>query len=52
MLIDDIMTHENLQILQRWGLGTEDAYGLYAKFGFKPLSIPQNMMEIYNKSMN
>lgn len=45
-LMNAIMTHENLQNLQRWGLGTDDAHGLYEQFGFKQLSKPQNMMEI------
>ena len=45
-LMSAIMTHENLQNLQRWGLGTDDAHGLYKQFGFKPLRKPQNMMEI------
>jgi GNAT superfamily N-acetyltransferase len=46
MLMNSIMNHEKLQNLQRWGLGTDDAHGLYEQFGFKPLSKPQNMMEI------
>jgi GNAT superfamily N-acetyltransferase len=50
MLMKAIMTHEKLLELQRWGLGTDDAHGLYEKFGFKPLGKPQNMMEI--KRMN
>ena len=45
-LMNFIMTHEKLQNLQRWGLGTDDAHGLYEQFGFKPLSKPQSMMEI------
>jgi len=48
-LMNSIMTHEKLQNLQRWGLGTDDAHGLYEQFGFKPLSKPQNMMEIKRK---
>jgi len=47
-LMSRIMNDEKLQNLQRWGLGTEDAHGLYEKFGFKSLSKPQNMMEIIN----
>jgi GNAT superfamily N-acetyltransferase len=40
------LTHyKELQGLQRWGLGTDDAHGLYAKFGFTPLKMPGNMME-------
>jgi GNAT superfamily N-acetyltransferase len=49
-LIKRIVNHENLQNLQRWGLGTEDAHGLYEKFGFKPLSKPENMMEMKPKN--
>ena len=45
-LMKTIMSHDSLQNLQRWGLGTEDAHGLYKQFGFMPLSKPQNMMEI------
>lgn len=48
-LMNAIMSHDKLQNLQRWGLGTEDAHGLYEQYGFKPLSKPQNMMEIKNK---
>lgn len=48
-LMNAIITHEKLQNLQRWGLGTDDAHGLYNQFGFKPLSKPQNMMEILRK---
>ncbi len=46
LLMNAIMTHEKLQNLQRWGLGTEDAHGLYRQFGFKPLRKPENIMEI------
>lgn len=49
-LMNAIMTHEKLQNLQRWGLGTDDAHGLYEQFGFRPLSKPQNMMEISKKN--
>ncbi len=49
-LMAAIMQHESLQHLQRWGLGTEDAHGLYKHYGFKPLSKPQNMMEVVNKA--
>lgn len=47
-LMAAIMAHEKLQNLHRWGLGTNDAHGLYLQFGFKPLQKPQNMMEIKN----
>ncbi len=45
-LMSAIMTQDKLQNLQRWGLGTDDAHGLYEQFGFKPLRKPQSMMEI------
>ncbi|WP_319479646.1 GNAT family N-acetyltransferase [uncultured Draconibacterium sp.] len=45
-LMEAIMTHNHLQGLRRWGLGTDDAHGLYKQFGFAPLHKPQNMMEI------
>ena len=45
-LMNTIMTQNNLQNLLRWGLGTDDAHGLYKQDGFKPLKKPQNMMEI------
>lgn len=45
-LMKNIMAHPSLQHLQRWGLGTHDAHGLYQQFGFKPLSRPDRMMEL------
>ena len=49
-LVEAIMTHNNLQGLRRWGLGTDDAHGLYKQFGFTSLNKPGNMMEILNKT--
>lgn len=49
-LVEAIMSYNNLQGLRRWGLGTEDAHGLYKQFGFAPLQKPDNMMEILNKT--
>jgi N-acetylglutamate synthase-like GNAT family acetyltransferase len=34
-LMASIMAHPDLQGLRRWSLGTRDAQGLYAQFGFK-----------------
>ncbi|MDZ7608756.1 MAG: GNAT family N-acetyltransferase [Cyclobacteriaceae bacterium] len=48
-LMQSITTHDKLQNLQRWGLGTEDAHGLYAQFGFAPVAKPANLMEIVRK---
>ena len=36
-LMASIMAHPDLQGLRRWSLGTRDAQGLYAQFGFKPV---------------
>jgi len=44
-LMSAIISHPDLQNLMRWGLGTEDAHGLYKQFGFTALSKPNNMME-------
>jgi GNAT superfamily N-acetyltransferase len=43
-----IVEHPDLQGLRRWVLGTKDAHGLYAQFGFKPLHSPERFMEIHN----
>src|SRR4051794_16090263 len=38
LLIRAILGHSDLQGLRRILLATQDAHGLYAKFGFQPLS--------------
>ena len=45
-LIASVMAHPELQGLRRWSLGTRDAHGLYAQFGFTALDNPSRMMEI------
>lgn len=45
-LMDYISAHPELQGFRRWLLATRDAHGLYAKYGFTPLSKPERMMEI------
>jgi len=45
-LMEAIMSHPDLQGLRRWCLGTRDAHGLYAQFGFGPLKMPERNMEI------
>jgi GNAT superfamily N-acetyltransferase len=39
-----ILSHPDLQGLRRWMLGTKDAHGLYAQFGFKALDNPGRIM--------
>jgi len=46
-LMASIMAHPDLQGLRRWSLGTRDAHGLYAQFGFMTVDNPSPiMMEI------
>lgn len=47
-LMQCVMDHPSLQGLRRWSLVTQDAHGLYEKFGFTPLKAPQNYMELHN----
>lgn len=45
-LMNFIMKHPDLQGLRRFTLGTKDAHGLYAQFGFASLKYPERQMEI------
>lgn len=45
-LMQTIVDDPKLQNLRRFMLATEDAHGLYEKFGFKALAHPEMMMEI------
>ena len=45
-LVAAVIAHPQLQGLRRFLLGTRDAHGLYAQFGFKPLALPERFMEI------
>lgn len=47
-LMECIVKHSDLQGLRRWVLGTRDAHGLYAQYGFKPLAKPDRYMEIHD----
>lgn len=44
MLMESIMNQPELKELKRWGLATDDAHGLYKKYGFKPLEKPEIFM--------
>ncbi len=44
-LVECILAHPDLQGLRRWMLATNDAHGLYARFGFAPLAYPERFME-------
>jgi GNAT superfamily N-acetyltransferase len=47
-LMATIQNHPDLQGLRRFMLGTRDAHGLYAQFGFRPLAHPEIFMEIHH----
>jgi GNAT superfamily N-acetyltransferase len=46
-LMEEIMKHPDLQGLRRMLLATRDAHGLYAKFGFEPLTHTDRWMQIH-----
>ena len=47
-LIENIMSHPDLQGLRRIMLATKDAHRLYKKFGFTPLTNAERWMQIHN----
>jgi GNAT superfamily N-acetyltransferase len=47
-LVPAILAHPQLQGLRRFLLGTLDAHGLYAEFGFGPIKQVERFMEIHN----
>jgi len=49
-LVAAIQAHPKLQSLRRFMLGTRDAHGLYAQFGFEPIKYPERFMEIAQAS--
>ena len=46
-LMETIMAHPELQGLRRCMLATRDAHGLYAQYGFVPLTFPERWMQIH-----
>ena len=50
-LMECIISHPDLQGLRRWMLVTQDAHGLYAKFGFTAVSNPERWMERYDSEI-
>jgi GNAT superfamily N-acetyltransferase len=43
-LIECIIAHPELQGLRRWTLNTQDAHGLYGRYGFKQEPKPENYL--------
>jgi GNAT superfamily N-acetyltransferase/uncharacterized damage-inducible protein DinB len=46
-LLECVLGHPSLQGLRRLLLGTRDAHGLYARFGFTPLADPARFLEVF-----
>lgn len=54
-LMETLLAHDDLRGLRRMMLGTRDAHGLYAQFGFTALGAPDRFMEkhdaqVYSRS--
>lgn len=50
-LMEEIMKHPDLQGLRRIMLATRDAHGLYAQYGFVPLTHTDRWMHIHQPDM-
>lgn len=50
-MIGSLLKHPDLQGLRRVLLGTRDAHGLYAQYGFKPLADPTRFQEIHRPNV-
>ena len=46
LLMDNILAHPELQTIVRYTLGTQDAHGLYAQYGFTAPANPERQMEL------
>jgi len=46
-LLECILQHPDLQGLRRWMLVTQDAHGLYRRYGFTSLQAAERWMEIH-----
>jgi GNAT superfamily N-acetyltransferase len=51
LLLRAILEHSELQGVRRFLLATQDAHGLYAKFGFRPLAHPDHFMTIHKPNV-
>src|ERR1700729_241256 len=46
LLIENILAHRELRTIVRYTLGTQDAHGLYAQYGFAAPANPERQMEL------
>ena len=49
-LMETLLAHPELQGLRRTVLATNDAHGLYERFGFEPLPTPERWMALVRSS--
>jgi GNAT superfamily N-acetyltransferase len=45
-LMSNILSHPELSTIARYTLGTQDAHGLYAQYGFTSFANPERQMEL------
>ena len=48
-LIETVMSHPDLTPMRRWVLVTDDAHGLYQKFGFTSIEDPEHWMQSFQR---
>jgi GNAT superfamily N-acetyltransferase len=46
LLMENILAHPELRTVVRYTLGTQDAHGLYAQYGFTAFANPERQMEL------
>lgn len=46
LLMENILAHPELRTIVRYTLGTRDAHGLYAQYGFTAFANPERQMEL------
>jgi GNAT superfamily N-acetyltransferase len=46
LLMSNILSHPELSTIVRYTLGTQDAHGLYAQYGFTSFANPERQMEL------
>lgn len=46
LLMENILSHPELRTIARYTLGTQDAHGLYTRYGFTAPANPERQMEL------
>ena len=52
LLMENILSHPELRTIVRYTLGTQDAHGLYAQYGFTAPVNPERQMELLRPQNN